>query len=230
MQYRLGYELPIRGFFSDSATNYVIISFVLEAATGRKSSQQMKELFDFMDLKSTYYSSYGVLDKKLLPRLAHGYLPISHPYAVAFNHLPVEIYNENCELQVYDVTKAYNFNGLGGAAGLSTTSDLIQWLRSLLEGRVLKNGFKQMFSTVPVDVKSKSQRDQDFYGFGIYKTRLHRCGNVVWTAGNNFGYGVLVAHVIERNITFSLAINISRRLIHFHEPTLMAEIFQEILR
>ena len=230
VQYRLGYELPVRGIFSDSATNYVIISFVLEAATGRKSSQQMKELFDFVDLKSTYYSSYGILDKKLLPRLAHGYLPISHPYAIAFDHLPVESYNENCELQVYDVTKAYNFNGLGGAAGLSTTTDLIQWLRSLLEGRVLKNGFKQIFDTVPVGPKLKSQRDQDFYGFGIYKTRLQRWGNVVWTSGNSFGYGVLVAHVVERNITFSLAINVSRKLIHFHEPTLVAEVFQEILR
>lgn len=63
VRYRLGYELPVRGIFSDSATNYIIAGFVLEAASGRKSSQQMRELFDLMDLKSTYYSSYGVLDK-----------------------------------------------------------------------------------------------------------------------------------------------------------------------
>ncbi|ABX77233.1 serine hydrolase domain-containing protein [Coxiella burnetii] len=230
VRYRLGYELPVRGIFSDSATNYIIAGFVLEAASGRKSSQQMRELFDLMDLKSTYYSSYGVLDKKLLPRLAHGYLPISHPYAVAFNHLPVQTYNENRELQAYDVTRAYNFNGLGGAAGLSTTTDLIRCLRALLEGRVLKSSFKQMFEVVPVDPKAGAREDQDYYGLGIYKTRLQRWGDIIWSAGNSFGYGVLVAHVMERNITFALAVNVSRKLIHFHEPTLVAEVFKEILK
>ncbi len=133
-----------------------------------------------MDLKSTYYSSYGVLGKKLLPRLAHGYLPISHLHAVAFNHLPVQTYNGNRELEAYDVTSAYNFNGLGGEASLSTTTDLIRWLRALLEGLVLKSSFKssfkQIFEVVPVDPKAGSREGQDYYGLGGFIKRAYNAG------------------------------------------------------
>ena len=230
VRYRLGYLLPFRGILSDSATNYIIAGLVLEAATGRKSSQQMRELFDSVSLKSTYYCSYGVLEEDLLPQLAHGYLPISHPYASGFSKQPVVTYNDNRELQVYDVTGAYNFNGLAGAASLSNTNDLIRWMRMLLEGRILRGSLKQLFDGVPVDPKASPREDQDFYGLGLYKTRFRRWGDVVWSAGNNLGYGVLVAHVIERNVTFALAVNVSRKIINFHEPTLVAPIFQDLLK
>ena len=229
-RYRLGYELPVRGIFSDSATNYIIVGLVLEAVTSRRLSEQMRELFDSLDLKSTYYLSHGILDEKLLPQLAHGYLPSSHPYAGAFSHFPKLIYNNNRELQVCDVTTAYNVNGLAGSATLSSTTDLIRWMRVLLKGHVLKSSFKQMFDMVPVDPKTSSHQDQDFYGLGVYKTRSQQWGEVTWNAGNNLGYGVLVAHMAERNITFVLAINVSRKLINCHEQTLVADLFKELLK
>ena len=230
IRYRLGYELPVRGIFNDSATNYIIVGLVLEAATGRRLSEQMRELFDSLDLKSTYYLSHSILDEKLLPQLARGYIPSSHPYASAFSHFPKLIYNDNRELQVCDVTAAYNVNGLAGSATLSSTTDLIRWMRVLLKGRVLKSSFKQMFNMVPIDPKASPHRDQDFYGLGVYKTRLQQWGEVIWNAGNNLGYGVLVAHIAERNITFALAINVSRKFISFHDQTLVADLFRELLK
>ena len=230
IRYRLGYQLPARGIFSDSATNYIIVGLVLEAATGNRSSEQMRELFDSLDLKSTYYLSHGILDEKLLPPLARGYVPGSHPYAGAFSHFPKLIYNGNRELQVCDVTAAYNVNGLAGSATLSSTTDLIRWMRILLNGHILKSSFKQMFNMVPVDPKASPNQDQDFYGLGVYKTRLQKWGDVIWNAGNNLGHGVLVAHMAERNITFALAINVSRKLINFHERTLVADLFKELLK
>ncbi|MFV9994524.1 MAG: serine hydrolase [Coxiella endosymbiont of Dermacentor nuttalli] len=230
VRYRLGYVLPVRGVFSDSATNYIIAGLVLEASTGRKSSLQMQELFNSIGLRSTYYCPYGVLEKDLLPKLAHGYLPVSHLYASSFSHRKLVTYNNDCELKVYDVTDAYNFNGLAGTASLSNTNDLIYWMRMLLEGRILNGSLKQLFNGVPVDIKTSSREDQDFYGLGIYKTKSRQSGDVIWSAGNNLGYGMLVAHIIERNITFALSVNISRKIINFHEPTLVVPIFQKLFK
>ncbi|MFW0090317.1 MAG: hypothetical protein AB8Y53_00315 [Coxiella-like endosymbiont] len=45
--------------------------------------------------------------------------------------------------------------------------------------------------------------------------------------GNNLGHGVLVAHMVEQNITFALAINVSCKLINFYKQTLVADLFKE---
>ena len=109
------------------------------------------------------------------------------------------------------------------------TTDLIHWLRALLKGRVLKSRFKDMFAAVPVDPKASFRQDQDFYGLGIYKTFSKEYGEIVWNSGNNYGYGVLIAHSVDRNITFALAINVSRKLINLHNDELVAEVLKEIL-
>lgn len=226
VRYQLGYEVPTRGFFSDSKTNYLLLGLVLESVTGRRSSDQMKDLFQQYGLENSHYSIYGQLDPKLLNKVAHGYLPLSHPDAPAFKKLPVHTYNNNRELQVYDVTSAYTTNGLSGSASLSNTTDLIHWIKLLLSGKVLKSSLHELFSTVPVTFTSE---DKDFYGLGIYKTLTPRYGEIVWSAGNNYGYGVLIAHAIKRDITFALALNVSRQRIDLHNKDLVAGILKKLL-
>lgn len=229
IRYRLGYEPPIRGIYSESTTNYIIISLVLEAATGQKISQQMRLFFDSLGLHNTYYSSYGILDEQLLPKLAHGYIPVSHPWAETFRHLPVLTYNDNRELQVYDITNAYNFNGLAGSASMSTTTDLIHWMKALAKGKILTSSFKEMFRVVPVNPIASPNQDQEYYGLGVYKTISKCYGEIIWNAGNNFGYGVLIAYSVNKDITFALAVNVSRRIINLHNEGVVAEVLKEIL-
>lgn len=228
VHYRLGYPLPMRGVYSESTTNYIIISLVLEAATGQRVSQQMRLFFAALGLHNTHYSSYGVLDEQLLPQLAHGYIPVSHPWAQAFRHLPVVTYNDNRELQVYDVTNAYNFNGLAGSASMSTTTDLMYGLKALVNGKVLTSSFKEMFTVVPVDPKASPAQDQQFYGLGIHKTISKRYGEIIWNAGNNFGYGVLLAYSVDRDIAFALAVNTSRRMINLYSDGIVADVLSEL--
>lgn len=229
VRYRLGYELPVRGIYSESTTNFIIISLVLEAATGQHVSQQMRLFFDSFGLNNTHYSSHGVLDEQLLPKLAHGYMPISHPWAEAFRHLPILTYNDNRELQVYDITNAYNFNGLAGSASMSTTTDLIHWIKALVKGKVLVSSFREMFKVVPVLSYGSSYEDQDFYGLGIHKTLSKRYGEIIWNAGNNFGYGALIAYSVDRDIAFALAVNVSRYMINIHSDGVVADVLAELL-
>ena len=228
VRYRLGYEPPVHGLFGDSTMNYIIVSLVLEAVTGQPVSQQMQAFFTTFQLNHTHYSRYGILDEKLLPQLMHGYLPISHPHAQAFRHLPTLIYNQNRELTVYDVTNAYNFNGLGGSASMSTTTDLIHFIKALVKGKLLTSGIRAMFDVVPV-APAAYQEDQDYYGLGIYKTLTKRYGEIIWNAGNNYGYGVLVAYSVDRDIAFVLAINVSRKKINLHN-SLVGEVLEIVLR
>lgn len=229
VRYRLGYELPIRGIYSESTTNFIILTLVLEAATGQHVSQQMRLFFDWFGLNNTHYSSHGVLDEQLLPKLAHGYMPISHPWAEAFRHLPILTFNDNRELQVYDITNAYNFNGLAGSASISTTTDLIHWMKALVNGKVLVSTFREMFKVVPVLSYGSSYEDQDFYGLGIHKTLSKRYGEIIWNAGNNFGYGALIAYSVDRDIAFALAVNVSRYMINIHSEGIVADVLAELL-
>jgi len=229
IRYRLGYEPPVRGVFSDSTTNYIIVSLLLEAATGQRVSQQMSAFFDSLGLNDSYYSSYGVLDTQLLPRLAHGYLPISHPHAEAFKRSPVLTYNNNRELRVYDVTQSYNFNGLGGSASMSTTTDLIHVFKNLMKGKILISSLKEMFNGVPVDPTVRLGQDQDYYGLGLYKTISKKYGEIVWNAGNTYGYGVLVVYSIDRDIAFVLAVNVGRHVVNVHNKSLVANVLDAVL-
>ncbi len=227
---RLGYEAPVRGVFSDSATNYILVGLVLEAVVGRRSSLQMRELFDEYGLKHSFYASHGVLDEMISPKLAHGYLPISHPFGEAFRDLPVLTYNDNRELKAYDVTGAYTTTGLAGTAAMSNTTDLIHWMKLLLNKKIINNTFQDMFAMVPMDPRATAKEDRDYYGLGIGKTLSLRYGEIIWCAGNNFGYGILVAHSMERNVTFALAVNLSRQNLDMRTHSIVNEVLEVLLK
>ncbi len=227
IRYQSGYNMPVRGFFGDSATNYILAGLVMEAVAGKRTSQNMSELFLQFKMKDTFYFPYGILNEDLLPRLMHGYLPVSHPHADAFSKLPINTYNNNRELQVYDVTSAYNFNGLGNSATVSTTSDLIRFMRLLMNCDVVQGSFKSLFTTVPVSAKKDGVIDQ--YGLGIYKTIMPKYGEIVWSVGNSYGYAVLLAHALEKDITFVLALNASRQKINLHNSGIVANVLANLL-
>lgn len=228
-RYRVGYELPMRGMVSDSATDYVLVMLVLEAITGKKSSDQIQEVVARVGLKNTFYLPYGVIDGSLVPRLAHGYLPLSHPHAEAFQKLPVLTYNHNRELCVYDVTTAYNLHGLGGSASVSNTTDLIHLMKALVTGKILTSSFKDMFNTIPINPKNGHTDEKTSMGLGIYKTISRRYGEIIWSAGNGYGYGVLLAHAVDRDITFSFATNISRQYIYLQNKDIIDEVLRMVL-
>ena len=227
--YQRYYEPAVRGFFNDSMTNYIVAGLVFEAITGIHPSQQLPLLFKECGLKNTLYFRQGILTEDAIQQLAHGYLPLSHPHAVAFERRPIHSYNDNKELQVYDVTGAYNLNGLVGGAAASSTADLLHWIHSLMQGKILTGTLPDMFTTTPVDFKKPFLNAKDSYGLGIYKTIFDNYGEIVWSTGNTYGYGVLVAYSVDKNISFSLAVNVSRERLYIHNTGIVRDVLDFLL-
>lgn len=226
VRYQRGYEPGVRGYYSNSATNYFIAGLVIEAVSGIKTSENMRNLFQEFRMKNTYYFPYGVMETTLKSRMMHGYLPISHPFASAFERLPQVTYNDNKELRAYDVTGQYTVNGMSNSASVSTTTDLIDWLKQLLNCKVVINNYRQMVT--PVAVKKYSEGENN-YCFGFYKTRRKDYGEIIWTAGNALGYSVLLAHALNKAITFALVVNVSREYVSLQIDGLVADVLQQLL-
>lgn len=229
LNYRADYQPIGRGSFGDSATNYIIAGLVVEAATGQRFSHAMRDFFFEVGLNDSFYSGYGVLDHLLLPKLARGYLPLSHPHAQAFQTLPVLRYNHNRELCVFDVTEEYNSNGLSGSAALSTTADLITALRALLRGNIVQTAVRDLFEGVSPHSTRKSRQDRELYGLGLYKTCSKQYGEIIWNAGNSYGYSVLLAHSIQKDITLCLAVNMSQQSFTVRSYGLVSDVLKSLL-
>lgn len=227
VQYLGGNQNLRRGQYNKSNTNYIIAGLVIEAVSGIKTSEVMDDLFREFGLDSTYYFPYGRIEKKLTANMIHGYLPASHPFASAFLGLPTLTYNDNRELQVYDVTTAYSLNGMANAAAVSTTTDLIRWLRLLVEGKVVVGNYSQLFSSA--STAPTVQDGEDYYCLGFYKSVLKKYGQIIWTTGNSLGYPTLLAHSLDQDVTFILTVNVNRQFFSLHTDGLVENVLESVL-
>ncbi len=221
--YQHGYRVGHRGDYADSATNFVVAGLVASAVSGVNTSESMKDLFRLFALENTHYLPYGVLSRDLAGKMIRCYLPVSHPYASAFERQEVIYYNDNKELQVYDVTAAYAVNGMGNAAMVSSSSDLIRWWHALLADETVvnydRNGFK----------KTAKLRAGNDYFFGVHRSVTPDKGEILWSAGNNLGSSVFLAYSVDKKITFLVTINVSREHFALSSEGLLADIMQQLL-
>lgn len=227
-RYQYGYDPGMRGYFRDSSSNFMIASLVIEAVCGFPTAEMMRELFQEFSLNDTQYLSQGVMEKKLLSQMMHGYLPLSHPYADAFEKSASVTYNDSKELRAYDVTMGYTVNGMGNAATVSSSSDLIHWLDQLMNCKVVINNYKQLFSGVPIGRQTPDHRE--YYCLGFYKTIQKSLGEIIWAAGNSLGYSSFLGHSVDKNITFALITNISREHFGLHSEGLVADMLNIVLK
>ena len=51
-----------------------------------------------------------------------------------------------------------------------------------------------------------------------------------WAAGNNFGYGVLLAHSFDQGVTFMVMQNVSRYKMSLHAPGAVEAVLKSLLR
>lgn len=224
--YQHGYTPASRGHFGDSATNFVVAGMVISAVCGATVSEAMRDLFRVFGLGNTHYLSYGVVNPDFLDKMVHSYLPISHPYASAFEKQKTLYYNDNKELSVYDVTSAYCVNGMGNAASLSTSTDLIQWWKALLLDDRVVNHYRQYLALFPRVAAAAGC--EEYYGFGLHRSISKTRGEIIWSAGNAFGFSLMIAHSLNKNTSFVLGVNTSREHFSLNSEGLVANIIQKL--
>lgn len=209
VEYSYGYWKAKRGEHSLSSTNYILLGVVLEAVTGRLVAELMTQLFEYYNLAQTAYAANGVIDKKNLGKLVHGYLPISFPYADIFHRLPVVTYNNSRELRAYDVTSAYNLHGLAGMAGMSSVMDMVHWVRLIWRDQVLGDPMSTFFEK-PAKINRDGRKDMGEFGLGFRRAVLQPYGELVWSKGRVYGYETLIGYSLEKDVSFAIAVNSNR--------------------
>jgi CubicO group peptidase (beta-lactamase class C family) len=209
VEYCYGYWKAKRGVHALSATNYLLAGLVLEAVTGYQVSELMAQLFEQHGLADSSYSANGRIEEARLAQLVHGYLPVSFPYADIFTSLPVLSYNDSRELRAYDVTGAYNLNGLAGMAALSSVIDLVQWMRILWREQYFGDPMPVFFAK-PVPIHRDGNKRLGEFGMGFRRAKLYPYGELVWAKGRVYGYEALMGYSLDKDITFALAVNSNR--------------------
>ncbi len=226
VDYQRGYASGKRGQYSDSATNFVVAGLVVSAVSGASTSESMRDLFQWFGLRDTHYLSYGMVSPNLVKKMIHCYLPVSHPYATAFEKQESLYYNDNKELRVYDVTSAYAVNGMANAAALATTSDLINWWKALLVDEKVVSRYRERLQAVaPLNPQLAGK---EYYGFGLHRSITRHYGEILWVAGNSFGSSVLIAYSVNKNTTFVLTVNTSRDHFSLNREGLIADILKQL--
>lgn len=143
-----------------SNTGYVVAGLVIEAVTGERYAEQIRErLINPLKLKSTSVPGTKV--------------KLPGPHAVGYS-----LFDSSPDAKLSDVTKFSPT--IAGAAGemISTEKDLNRFYRALVRGELLPEAQqKAMFNTVPVEEGADSG-----YGLGLMSTPLS-CGIDVWGHG-----------------------------------------------
>jgi D-alanyl-D-alanine carboxypeptidase len=146
-----------------SNTNYVLAGMVIAKATGNSYAHEIERRI-IRPLKLRDTSLPG--DSPRIPR------PHGHAYSTLSRKAP-PAHGTHSRDGVRDVT-ALN-PSLAGASGemISSTGDLVRFMRALLRGDVLPPAqLTEMKSTVPADSDNR-------YGLGLTEHRLS-CGTTVW--------------------------------------------------
>jgi D-alanyl-D-alanine carboxypeptidase len=148
-----------------SNTNYILLGMLIAKISHDKLENVIKQrvlITKHYQLKNTFYVP-GVYPSHILARMAHGY-----------------------DANFKDVT---DFNmSVAGAAGamVSTSEDVVTWVRALFNGMVMPDlELKQMMDTIPTNSAESSTSN---FGLGIFKVNTTDNGDNWTYVGGTYGY------------------------------------------
>jgi hypothetical protein len=156
-------------------------------------------------------------------------MPTSFPYADIFRSLPIVNYNGSRELRAYDVTAAYNLNGLAGMAGISSIMDLVQWMRTLWREQFFGDPMNVFFSN-PAPIHREGKKNMGEFGLGFRRAKFYPYGELVWSKGRVYGYEALMGYSYDQDVTFALAVNSNRSPLRMLSGSeLVDEVLKQVL-
>lgn len=192
---------PLRSGYFYSNTGYVLADMIVEKTTGHSFRQELENrLIKPCGLTNTFYP-VPTLAPEQLARMAYGY--------------QYNIY-DNPELVGVDVTRtSMSWAGAAGAL-VSTTEDIVKWVRALFMGNLLDEGQKQkllaLHSTkTGKPILSVSQDDPGGFALGVaskYNTENPK-ENFWFYEGQTMGFRAIYMYVPSTNIIVAAAFNSS---------------------
>jgi D-alanyl-D-alanine carboxypeptidase len=174
-----------------SNTNYLLLSFVLEKASGKDHAQVIKEeIIDPLQLKNTYY--------KLQP----GYpaqLPLPNHYWDRYGNGVLE----NCTQTNLNIAA---YSGFGEDGILATPLDLVTFMDALATGKLLN---AQSWSEMTTWVQGKQSKEPD-YGLGLVWVNFGGGPHEIGHYGGGIGGQCSLIYLPQQKISVFTATNVGR--------------------
>lgn len=177
---------PVSGW-TYSNTNYILAQMIVEKAGGKPYAEFVRELFDRLGLKNTYYEQ-NLYPPSITDRMVAGYF---------FNHDPGNA--PLAPLLGHDV-KSDSVSWMQAAGGIvSSMQDVSRWARALYEGPLLADRQRSELMTVVSDktgepVAGASKQQPSAFGLGVGAGFRPALGAYWYYQGMTLGYRVLYAY------------------------------------
>lgn len=208
-----GISPPLRTGYFYSNTGYMLADMIVAKTTGRSFKQEIEErLIKPCGLTNTLYLEPST-------QMAHGYQYNSY---------------DNPELVGKDVT-AMNLTWAGAAGALvSTTEDVIKWVRALFTGSVLDEAQKekllQLHSTKTGSaIIQVSQEDPEAFGLGVV-VKYNGADSFWFYEGKTMGFRALYMYVPSNGIIIACAFNSSPDGQNDHAHELLLATYHKVMR
>ena len=177
---------PVSGW-TYSNTNYILAQMIVEKASGKPYADVVRELFDQVGLKNSYYEQ-NLYPASITDRMVSGYF---------FSHDPI---NEPLAPLLGKDVKSNSVSWMQGAGGIvSSMEDVSRWARTLYEGPLLADKQRSELMTLVSDktgepISGASKEHPSAFGLGVGAGFRPVFGAYWYYQGMTLGYRVLYAY------------------------------------
>jgi D-alanyl-D-alanine carboxypeptidase len=212
-----GKPKPVSGW-TYSNTNYILAQMIVEKAGGKPYADVVRELFDQVGLKNSYYEQ-NLYPASITDRMVSGYF---------FNHDPDN--KPLAPLLGHDV-KNDSVSWMQGAGGIvSSMQDVSRWARALYEGPLLADKQRSELMTVVSDqtgepIDGPSKEHPSAFGLGVGAGFRPALGAYWYYQGMTLGYRVLYAYFPKNGAVIVVGLNSQPDNKQNHDGALLEEVY-----
>jgi D-alanyl-D-alanine carboxypeptidase len=212
-----GKPKPVSGW-TYSNTNYILAQMIVEKAGGKPYADVVRELFDQVGLKNSYYEQ-NLYPASITDRMVSGYFfnrdRGNKPLAPLLGH---------------DV-KSDSVSWMQGAGGIvSSMQDVSRWARALYEGPLLADKQRGELMTVVSDktgepIDGPSKEHPQAFGLGVGAGFRPVLGAYWYYQGMTLGYRVLYAYFPKNGAVIVVGLNSQPDAKQNHNGALLEELY-----
>ena len=208
---------PVSGW-TYSNTNYILAQMIVEKASGKPYADVLRELFDQVGLKNTYYEQ-NLYPASITDRMVSGYF---------FSHDPI---NEPLAPLLGKDVKSDSVSWMQGAGGIvSSMEDVSRWARALYEGPLLADKQGSELMTLVSDktgepISGTSKEHPSAFGLGVGAGFRPVFGAYWYYQGMTLGYRVLYAYFPKNSAVIVVGLNSQPDEKQNHSGALLEQVY-----
>jgi len=208
---------PVSGW-TYSNTNYILAQMIVEKASGKPYADVLRELFDQVGLKNTYYEQ-NLYPASITDRMVSGYF---------FSHDPI---NEPLAPLLGKDVKSDSVSWMQGAGGIvSSMEDVSRWARALYEGPLLADKQRGELMTLVSDktgepISGASKERPSAFGLGVGAGFRPVFGAYWYYQGMTLGYRVLYAYFPKNSAVIVVGLNSQPDEKQNHSGALLEQVY-----